>query len=234
MGRVLLICISFAFCPVTYAEPFTAGLTALSREHATTAFRAWMKIAEQGSAEGQNNVAYLYERGLGVKQDFKKAQSWYLLAAEQGSAVAMYNLAMLTYKGDINNRDTRKSVEWLRKADALGHIPSSYMLGVLYWRGEGIFKNEERAFELFVKAARAGNPRSQYMVGYIHQSGVLDPDENSDSRNGYFWSAVALINGFEKARMVMINAARNLPDGQESELIQLAQLCIDSNYTECS
>ena len=46
------------------------------------------------------------------------------------------------------------------------------------------------------------------MVGYIYQSGMLDEDDQSDSENGYLWSAVALINGFEKARLVMINAAK--------------------------
>ena len=36
---------------VVLSEPFTAGLTALSREHATTAFRSWMKVAKQGGAD---------------------------------------------------------------------------------------------------------------------------------------------------------------------------------------
>ena len=215
------------------AEPFTAGLTALSREHATTAFRAWMKVAEQGGAEGQNNVAYLYERGLGVKQSFKEAEAWYTLSASQGLPVAMYNLAMLTYKGSINNRDTRKSVEWLKKADEAGHAPSSYMLGVLYMRGEGIFKNVDKAFELFLKAAKNGSVRGQYMVGYIYQSGMLNEDDESDSERGYLWSAVALINGFEKARLVMINAAKNMSNQQESSLIEAAQACIDSGYRNC-
>ncbi len=218
---------------VTLAEPFTAGLTALSREHATTAFRAWMKVAEQGGAEGQNNVGYLYERGLGVKQSFTEAQTWYTLAASQGLPIAMYNLAMLTYKGDINNRDTRKSVEWLKKADEAGHAPSSYMLGVMYMRGEGIFKNVDKAFELFLKAAKKGSVRGQYMVGYIYQSGMLDEDDQSDSENGYLWSAVALINGFEKARLVMINAAKDMSDEQERTLIEAAQNCINEGYRDC-
>ena len=64
--------------------PFTAGLTALSREHATTAYRAWLKVAEKGDAEGQNNVGFFYERGLGVSQDYKQAEAWYMMASAQG------------------------------------------------------------------------------------------------------------------------------------------------------
>jgi TPR repeat protein len=97
-----------------FSEPFTAGLTALSREHATTAYRAWLKVAEKGDAEGQNNVGFLYERGLGVSQDYKQAEAWYMMASAQGLPSAKHNLAMLTYKGHINNKDWRKSVEWLK------------------------------------------------------------------------------------------------------------------------
>ena len=106
------------------AEPFTAGLTALSREHATTAYRAWLKVAETGSAEGQNNVGFLYERGLGVSQDYKQAEAWYMMASDQGLPSAKHNLAMLTYKGLINNKDWRKSVEWLKEADQMAHSNS--------------------------------------------------------------------------------------------------------------
>ncbi len=234
MFRVIFLTTLLTIANSAFSEPFTAGLTALSRNHATTAFRAWMKVAKNGVAEGQNNVAYLYERGMGVKQNFVEAQAWYTRAADQNLPAAMYNLAMLTYKGEINNRDTRKSVEWLRKADQLGHIPSTYMLGVLYMRGEGIFKNVERAFELFLKAASQGSVRAQYMVGYIYQSGMADPDNESDSERGYLWSAVALINGFDKARLVMINAAKKMSDNEEAELIKIAERCVDSQYQDCS
>ena len=156
-----------------------------------------------------------------------------MMASDQGLASAKHNLAMLTYKGHINNKDWRKSVAWLREADEMGFSPSTYMLGVLYMRGEGIFKDQEKAFELFFKAAKVGDIRAQYMVGYIYQSGMLDPDEESDSLRGYLWSAVALMNGFEKARSVMINAAVRMTDAKEASLIKLAEACISSNYKDC-
>jgi TPR repeat protein len=236
MCKLALLLTSF-FCigmPVTaLSEPFTAGLTALGREHATTAYRAWMKVAEKGDAEGQNNVGFLYERGLGVSQDYKQAEAWYMMASDQGLPSAKHNLAMLTYKGHINNKDWRKSVEWLKEADQMDFSPSTYMLGVLYMRGEGIFKDREVAFDLFKKAAKLGEARGQYMVGYIHQSGMLHPDEESDYERGYLWSAIALMNGFEKARSVMIKASLRMSDEKEASLIKLAETCIASAYKEC-
>ena len=224
----------FLFLPLmAKTEPFTAGLTALSREHATTAYRAWLKVAENGDAEGQNNVGFLYERGLGVSQDYKKAEAWYMMASSQGLASAKHNLAMLTYKGHINNKDWRKSVEWLKEADKMDFGPSTYMLGVLYMRGEGIFKDREQALKLFEKAAKLGEARGQYMVGYIYQSGMLDPEEKADYRRGYFWSAIALMNGFEKARSIMIKASLRMSDEKETAILELAEACIASNYKNC-
>ena len=103
------------FCSVVFvsvigdiaAAPFTAGITALNRQHDATAFRAWKRIADRGDAEGQNNIAYLYERGMGVKQSYQNAKIWYELAAAQGLPEAKHNLAMLTYQGHINGRDTK-------------------------------------------------------------------------------------------------------------------------------
>ena len=233
LKRISLFLLALMPFEAIYSEPFTAGLTALSREHATTAYRAWLKVAEKGDAEGQNNVGFLYERGLGVSQDYEQAEAWYMMAAAQGLPSAKHNLAMLTYKGHINNKDWRKSVEWLKEADQMDFSPSTYMLGVLYMRGEGIFKDRDVAFELFKKAAKLGEARGQYMVGYIHQSGMLHPDEESDYERGYLWSAIALMNGFEKARSVMIKASLRMSDEREASLIKLAETCIASAYKKC-
>ena len=232
-SRALFFLLALIPFEAIHAEPFTAGFTALSREHATTAYRAWLKVAEKGDAEGQNNVGFLYERGLGVSQDYKQAEAWYMMASAQGLPSAKHNLAMLTYKGHINNKDWRKSVEWLKEADEMDFGPSTYMLGALYMRGEGIFKDRDEAFRLFQKAARLGEARGQYMVGYIYQSGMLHPDEESDSERGYLWSAIALMNGFEKARSVMIKASLRMSDDKEASLIKLAEECIASAYKKC-
>ena len=175
MQKLLLqkICLLLTLTANTaVAAPFTAGITALNRQHDTTAFRAWKRIADRGDAEGQNNIAYLYERGMGVKQSYQNAKIWYELAAAQGLPEAKHNLAMLTYQGHINGRDTRKSVEWFREAADAGLLQSIYMLGVLYMEGEGVFKNYDKAFEQFMRAAKRGDPRAQYMVGAIYAEGL--------------------------------------------------------------
>ena len=41
------------------------------------------KLAEQGYAEAQYVLGYMYDEGAGVPQDFKEAVRWYRKAAEQ-------------------------------------------------------------------------------------------------------------------------------------------------------
>ena len=51
-----------------------------------TAVKWWTLAAEQGDADAQNNLGFMYNNGRGVPQDDKTAVKWYTLAAEQGYA----------------------------------------------------------------------------------------------------------------------------------------------------
>ena len=55
---------------------------------------------EQGNASGQYNLGVMYDKGLGVLQDYKTAVKWYRLSAEQGYAPAQYNLGLMYYYGE--------------------------------------------------------------------------------------------------------------------------------------
>ena len=51
--------------------------------------------AKQENAVAQYNLGVMYERGLGVAQDDKKAVEWLTKAAEQGNPKALKALASL-------------------------------------------------------------------------------------------------------------------------------------------
>ena len=55
----------------------------------------WYRLsAEQGVAQAQYKLGWMYSNGLGVPQDYKEAVKWYRLSAEQGDAQAQYNLGV--------------------------------------------------------------------------------------------------------------------------------------------
>jgi TPR repeat protein len=65
-----------------------------SYKQAVTYFKI---AAERGEASAQNNLAEMYEKGEGVKQDFQKAIRYYTLAADQGHIEAQNNLERILH-----------------------------------------------------------------------------------------------------------------------------------------
>ena len=76
------------------------------------ALRLVKPLAEQGHAEAQFNLGYMYTLGNGVAQDDEEALKWYLLAAEQGSEEA------IKYR-DI--AESKMTTEQITKAYQLAH-----------------------------------------------------------------------------------------------------------------
>ena len=120
------------------AEPFSAGLKALEREHYATAFRAWQGLAQDGESEAQNNIAYLYEHGYGVKQSYTRAIEWYKKAAAQNSAEAKHNLGMLAFQGYGMRQDYVAAKRYFTDAASQELPDSHYMLGLIYYQGHGV------------------------------------------------------------------------------------------------
>ncbi|MDP7056148.1 MAG: sel1 repeat family protein, partial [Alphaproteobacteria bacterium] len=88
MRRLLpILCLTFAVLLGSAGDGWSAdlqkGFDAYHRGDYATALREWKPLAEQGNARAQNNLGVMYEKGLGVLQDYKTAVKWYTLAAEQ-------------------------------------------------------------------------------------------------------------------------------------------------------
>ena len=78
-----------------WGADFDKGLAAAQSGDFETALREWTPLAEQGDANAQFGLGFMYDQGDGVPQDFKTALIWYTLAAEQGVAKAQFNLALM-------------------------------------------------------------------------------------------------------------------------------------------
>ena len=61
------------------------GVAAFNRGDYATALREWRPLAEQGHADAQNNLGFMYDDGEGVPQDYVQALMWYNLAASKFS-----------------------------------------------------------------------------------------------------------------------------------------------------
>jgi TPR repeat protein len=68
------------------AGPFEDGDAAHKRGDYAEAVKWYRKAAEQGDAEAQSRLGFLYYMGQGVPQDYLLAHMWFNLAASQYSA----------------------------------------------------------------------------------------------------------------------------------------------------
>ena len=77
--------------------------------------------ADQGHANAQFNLGFMYENGQGVGQDFGEAIKWYRMAADQGDAGAQYMLGVTYENGEGVGQDMTEAMVWYRMAADQGH-----------------------------------------------------------------------------------------------------------------
>ena len=80
------------------------------------AVRWYRKAADQGNADAQFSLGYMYDNGQGVPQDYAEAARWYRKAADQGDADAQFNLGYMYDKGQGVPQDYAEAARWYRKA----------------------------------------------------------------------------------------------------------------------
>ena len=80
----------------------------------------YKKAAEQGNAQAQYNLGWMYREGKGTAQDDKKAVYWWQEAAKQGSASAQSLLGAMYALGAGVPQDNIKAYMWANIAAANG------------------------------------------------------------------------------------------------------------------
>jgi tetratricopeptide (TPR) repeat protein len=96
------------------------GDDAYAKKRYAEAMKWYLKAANQGDAEAENSIGFIYDNGLGVKQDYTAALSWYRKAADHGLAKAQYNVGTDYDSGLGVPRDSKQARSWMEKAAAAG------------------------------------------------------------------------------------------------------------------
>ncbi len=115
----LAVALVIALTGPTQAD-FDAGMAAFERGDYATALQEWRPIAEQGHAEAQNFLGWMYRWGLGIPMNDTEAVKWYRKAAEQGIAEYMTRLASMYLVGWGVRQDDVMAHMWYDLAAAAG------------------------------------------------------------------------------------------------------------------
>ena len=75
-------------------------------------------LAEQGDAEAQDTLGFMYANGRRVPRAYAQAVRWYRLAAEQGHASAQFHLGLMYANGQGVPQDNVEAHMWFNLAAA--------------------------------------------------------------------------------------------------------------------
>ena len=115
--RFVVLCFVFASYSV-YAD-IKGGQAAILKGDFPGAYKEFMKDAKKGVAHAQAVVGVMLHLGQGVKQDLKKALSWYRKAGENGYEAGLANVGVMYYKGAGIRNDDVQAYAWL---DVASHM----------------------------------------------------------------------------------------------------------------
>jgi hypothetical protein len=106
-------------------------MNALLEGNFAEAYCQWKPLAEQGHAESQYNLGWLYANGNGMNVDLHKAGRWWLAAAQQGHADAQFAIGMALTTGEGFPKDMAQATDWFLRAARQGHRDSREILSRL-------------------------------------------------------------------------------------------------------
>lgn len=150
------------------------------------------KAAEQGDAEAQFSLGFMYTGGLGVPQDDAQAITWYRKAADQELADAQFYLGLMYDEGRGVPQDFVKAYKWYRKAAEQGLVVAQYNLYFMYREGQGVSQDYAQAIKWCSKAAEQGLAEAQYNLGGMYEKGQGVPQDYIEA---YKWWNLSAAQG---------------------------------------
>ena len=129
-------------------------------------------IAERNNSYAQLCLGYIYEAGIGVKQDYKMTFKYMLKASEQDNVTALYELGMCYYYGNGCIQDFTKAFKYYEKAAIKNYKDAQNCLGMLYIYGHGVTQNIKKGLYYLELASKQNDKFALFNIGIIYYSGM--------------------------------------------------------------
>jgi len=160
------------------AADLQAGFDAAAKGNYAGAIHEWQPLAQAGDAMAQYNLAYLYRRGLGVRQNDRRAFDLTRQAADQGLADAQFQLADFHAKAIGTSRDLMQAARWAHQAAAQGNTLATenlpgyvHRVGLTYLRGnEQTKQHRAKAYMWFTMAAALGDAKADTHIAALQKT----------------------------------------------------------------
>ena len=117
----------------------------------------FQQAAQQGHAEAQYTLAWMYAQGRGVSQDWQQAARLFRRAALKGYAEAQYHLGLMYIQGVGVSPDFTQAAHWFVKAAMQGHVVA-----------------RQARINLYLQIAERGDVQAQYLLWEMSTQGETE------------------------------------------------------------
>ena len=165
-------------------------------------------VAQQaGDLDGGYYLGYIYEKGIGVAQDYKKAYDYYNRVVKSTStalndrdSINLSNIAigLMYIKGYGVGVDTDAALEHFTVASDNSSPKASYYIGQMYETGIGVDKDYEKAMEYYLKAAEFDYAPALNQIGYLYYNGY---GVDVDFASAVYYQKLAALQGYAIAQV---------------------------------
>ncbi len=177
-----LLCIFYIAVTGVLAD-VNSGLKAFDAHDYGYAISQFLPAADQGNAQAQNALGFLYEHGLGISKNLELAARWYRKSADQGYGPGEYNYGLMCWKGQGVAQSEEQAIEWLRKASHHGIALAAFDLGAIYYKGgQGDSTEALRWWQL---AAGKNVAAAAYNLAYLYAEGPNVPQDYAEAAKWY-------------------------------------------------
>ena len=116
--------------------------------------------------------AWIYSRGIGVKQNFKKEFSLHNKLAKQGFVISQYDVAEMYFEGEGVKQNFKQAFYWYQKAAEQGDFEAQYQLAEMYREGVGVNQDFKKAIYWYKKAMNQNNILAQFRLSEMYYTGT--------------------------------------------------------------
>jgi uncharacterized protein len=145
-----------------------------------TAYKFYSQLAQEGDAEAQTSLGFMYQMGQGCQKDEAKTLELYTKAAKAKQPYALFNLAIL-YANGLGGvaHDQFKAYELYLEAATREVLPAMYEVALMLERGLGCMQNYSEAAFWYEEAAKRGHLESFNNLGTLYKDGQGVPQDDA-------------------------------------------------------
>jgi uncharacterized protein len=178
-----------------------SDLTDAFPQDSATSMRYWERASQQGSCQSWIDLSSVFDRGIGVSTDHRRAADYVERAVrcDPTSSFYLWKLGRRFYDANGVPRDCVTAQALFRQSLDHGYADAAVDLGYIYDKGcAPIARDDHRAFQIYLLCAKMGVPLCQNNVGAMvkHGRGVAA----ADPARGFGWIKLASLRGDELAR----------------------------------